>query len=253
MASPQRTVVSFFAQAVIVLLFLLISTAVIVSANGYYFNQNTFRFEETGVITLDVKNVPVTVRLDDVAKDYTREEIPLPYLLPGQYTVAIEKAGYFPWTKTFQLQAGEAVTNPWIVLFPSNTLSKIATPEQKAQLAEDTSSKADYTDMDVRGNELWVKPVVRTYPIAVPAEQFELIGRYSNPINQAIWYEGRNRIRSHIMFQLDREIHIIERDGSNDTLLATLGSDTSEPFTVTSDGKTLIYQDGDTVYQKAIQ
>jgi hypothetical protein len=235
------------------LLFILLSLFLIASANGYLFNSQTRQIEETGIINLTVRPIPVTVQLEDKKKLYNRSEISLSYLKSGRYSVEVSKPGYIPWARTFDITAGQVVVNPFITLFLADGTIKDATADQIEQLKRAETAPNVYNNLDIRGNEIWVKPIFRTYPFAVSADRFELVARLSGAINEAQWFEGRTRVDTHIVFQHKNEIRVIDRDGFNDIKLVTLSNDSPTTFTVDSAKKVLIYRDGEKVLQRELQ
>lgn len=252
-SSKRNLVLELFLRTILVLAFLTVSGIVIASANGYLFNPGSFSFEQTGIINLEVEPSLVDVSVNGKKKSYAKDYINLVYLLPGTYEVEVEKAGYFTWSKIFHLTGGEAVVNPWVTLFLSDSQGGPASSDQAAKLESDSAVKPVYPDLDVRGNELWVKPIIRTYPVAIAGDTHELIGRYSQPISRAIWYSGRSRLRTHIIFQIGDEIRVIDRDGSNDHVLTKLGQPANTVFTISDDGKYLIFRNGEIVMQRMLQ
>src|SRR6266542_1258806 len=151
MAVSRHSIVGFSTRFVIVLLFLISSTALIASANGYLFNPTTFEFEETGIAKYTVKPVPVTLEVNGKVKRYDRPDITVSHLLPGSYTVEIVKPGYHPWAKTFQLTQGQVVSNPFVVLFRDESMSKVATESQRlALLATAAQPVPTRGDLDIR-------------------------------------------------------------------------------------------------------
>jgi hypothetical protein len=253
MSKTQGLILELVIRTIIVLSFLTVSGIVIASANGYLFNPDSLSFEQTGIINIDVKPSLVEVSVNSKKNTYVKDNINLVNLVPGTYSLEITKVGYMPWSKTLELAAGEAAIFPWVTLFVIDEKRVPATLEQVTRFESQTVSDVEYPDLDVRGSELWVKPVIRTYPVTVTRDAHELIGRFSVPIEKALWFTGRSRLRTHIIFQINNEIHVIDRDGSNDHLLVRLEASGKANFIISDDSKTLLYKDGDTVYQRALQ
>lgn len=252
MISKRNLIFELFFRTVLVLGFLAVSGIVIASANGYLFNPGSLSFEQTGIINLEVEPPVVDVSVNGRKKSYAKDYINLVYLLPETYEIVVEKNGYFPWSKVYELTGGEAAINPWVSLFLTESHGLPATPDQIAKLTADTIEQPNYPDLDVRGHELWVKPIIRTYPVAITGDTHELIGRFSQPVMQAVWYSGRARLRTHIIFQVGDEIRVIDRDGSNDHVLVKLNQPTNAAFTTSDDGSYLIYRDGEIILQRRL-
>jgi PEGA domain-containing protein len=229
------------------LIFVTLSSFIIIGANGYKFNTHTRTFQHTGLIALTTKPEKVDASINGVVKK-RKSPIKFTYLLPGFYTVEVQKEGYLPWSKTVYVNSGEAVLNPFVTLF----LAEGKTEPAKASFVDVLSQRMQDppdSELDVRGSEIWVKPINRTYPFAVASNRFSLVSRYSVPIPRAIFLPSKK----HILFQRQNELHIIDRDGTNDIVIVTLKSADSTDFAVSNDSKYIIYKDGDVILQKRIQ
>lgn len=230
------------------LAFLATVVAIVSITSGYLFNWQTKQVVHTGLINLSPDQLPVYVSVNgQPPKLYKKKPITLPYLLPGYYTVTLTKDGYLVWTKSIQVNSGEVVVNPAIQLFLAETKAEPASSEEKELLAKVSVPKDD--ELDVRGNEIWAKPISRTYPFTVASDTFSLVGRFISPVLSAQWFPDR----TNILFQVGNEIRVIDRDGSNDNVLVVLTTEDPSVFTTTNNGKTLIYQDGDETLRKQIQ
>jgi hypothetical protein len=234
-------------RVVLVVLYLVSATLIIAYANGYVFDLSTQRLEHTGIINLTVKQMPVAVVVNGKKKLYKRTPINLSYLFPGDYTVEIQKDGYFTWSKVMHVPSGQVVINPFIKLFYTKSPP---TPASQNDIDFLTSrvKPAIVTDLDVRGNEIWVKPVIRTYPFIVTDDHFTLIGRFSEPVDDAVW----NPDKTHVVYQRGLDLHIMDRDGSNDHVLTSLNTAGPTTFAISNDGDRLIYKDGDSYFVRQI-
>ncbi len=248
MAQPKLRLARVVVRLTLTFLFLFCASVLIASANGYIFNEHTWQFEQTGLVNLTVKQEPVTVSLNGKKKIYQKSPVNLSYLVPGLYQVEIQKPGYITWHHSFQIQPGQVIVNPFIQLFlEDNTVIPAPSDHITALVHQpDFTSEAD---LDVRGNEIWAKSIERTYPFRVRGDEFSLISRFSSPVLGARWWEGK----THIIFQLDRELRIIDSDGTNDTVLAVLESNVPTEFTSIENGKILIYKNGDTYFERRLQ
>lgn len=245
---PLLPIIKLVPQSLYVLTFLILTSLIIIGANGYRFNFRTGTFQQTGIISITVKPEKVLVTLDDLPTEKDKSPVKLSYLLPGRHTVQIEKPGYITWAKTIQVGSGEAIVYPFVRLFLSDTKPVLATLAQETLLQARLDVPLD-PDIDIRGSEIWVKPISRTYPIKVASNEHALVSRYASPVGKVIWLPGK----THIIYQVDNEIRIMERDGANEIAIAKLSKSDITNFTVTNDGKYVIYQDDQTVWQKQIQ
>lgn len=234
-------------RTVIVVLFLTSATLVIAYANGYVFDLQTRRLEHTGIINLTVKQMPVTVVVNGKKKAYKRSPINLSYLFPGDYTVEVQKEGYFTWSKVMHVPSGQVIINPFIKLFYAQSAQADAT-EAEIEFLTSRVKPVLVTDLDVRGNEIWVKPIIRTYPFIVADDHFTLIGRFSEAIEVAVW----NPDKTHVFYQRGMQLHVMDRDGSNDHVLVDLKTAGPTEFAVSNDGQRLIYRDGEKYFIRYI-
>jgi len=99
-----------------VLVFLVISSAAVVWANGLRYNSATGTFEQTVLIAIDgdQQDVDVTLNGQLVASQ-------IPYrarnLLPDHYTVELSKKGFQTWRQSFWLSRGQVgvITDPTLI------------------------------------------------------------------------------------------------------------------------------------------
>lgn len=243
MSRPRIPVSTLIRRLVIVVLFLTSATLVIAYANGYLFDVETRRLEHTGIINLTVKQMPVTVLVNGTEKKYTRSPINLSYLFPGDYTVEVQKEGYFTWSRVMHVPTGQVVLNPFIKLFYAKSDQDPA-PLSDITYLNTREKPVLVTDLDVRDTEIWAKPIIRTYPFVIAADHFALIGRFSETIESAVW----NPDKTHVVYQRGLNLHIMDRDGSNDHVLVTLKTPGPANFAVSNDGQRLIYRDGDNYF-----
>lgn len=218
----------------------------IASANGYLFNVRTRTFESTGVIALTVEQRPVMVGLNGTRTLANGEITKFTNLFPGYYDLDVAKEGFSTWRKTVELKPGQALTYPSVRLFLAHP--KILSASQVERTALLLNQAPADTELDIRGHEIWVKPIISYYPIKNVSNDFALIARYSSGPTDVSWYPGK----SHIVMQINDEIRIIDRDGSNDTLLVDLVTSDPTQFIVTEDGGRLIYRDGEQFFTRPL-
>jgi hypothetical protein len=231
-----------------VIIFIGVVVVLIAGSNGYMFNWQAKTFELTGQISLSINQTPVTVTMNGHAVKVDDSPVQYTDLFPGYDTLSVSKSGYYTWSATPNVVAGQVDSYPFVTLFLANPSVKPATADEQADLVSDSQNPSTSTQIETRGDELWVKPIISNYPLLTFDNQFELIARYSQPILKAVIYPDR----AHIGLQLGNEIHIIDYDGSNDTVVATLSSDSPTNFMFTDGGKTLVYQDGTAIYHRPL-
>ncbi len=249
MISPPRPrILVLLSHLVYTLVFLLLSSLIIVGANGYRYNYRTNSFVQTGIISLDVEPTKVTAKLDGVAAKKERTPVKFSYVLPGSHVVEVSKSGYMSWARTLYVNSNEAVIFPFVILFLENGNIQPAT-ESQITLVQSRAEAAPDDDYDIRGNEIWVKPIQRTYPFSVASNEHQLVSRFAGTVHKAVWLPGK----THLIFQVENEIRVMDRDGGNEVVLVTLQAADPTLFTVTNDGKTLVYKDDESYYQRQIQ
>lgn len=225
--------------------FIVAVVVVVVSASGYRFNLQTFKFSHTGLIAVNYTPQDAKVTLNGQPVTSSSGATTIDYLLPGRYTVDISKPGYNNWEETFFVEAEKAYINTSIILYRTDA-PIAATADQVTTFSALGANNSD--SIDIRGNEIWVKPAIRTSPILVTQSNLALIARYSQPAVSPFWTDDK----MHIVFQLGNSIHVIDRDGSNDVTLATLDSADPVKMAIINNSQTLIYQVGETYFQRAL-
>jgi hypothetical protein len=106
MTSKKHRVQSFLITFFGTIIFLVVSTYVLLWANGVKFDPETKTFEKTVVVAVDAKITNVEIFLND-KKIATQAPIQKRGLAPGRYDLKITREGFHPYHKTFVLQGGE--------------------------------------------------------------------------------------------------------------------------------------------------
>lgn len=95
------------------------SAAVLLFAAGYRYNFAKRKLEKTGLIRVDSVPHDATILLNG-KRTLNRTPARLTWLLPGEYTVRLEREGYLPWEKRLQVQSGAVTFTEEIKLFRSD-------------------------------------------------------------------------------------------------------------------------------------
>lgn len=247
-SSRRKHPIRWLYRLISAVLFSLLATILVASANGYQFNFESRTFQSTGVIAVTVQQAPVSIALNDKKFVVTDKVSKFANLFPGYYSIKIEKDGYYPWVKNQYLIAGQATSYPFVRLFLADPTPLPATESEMLSFVVATSREVEHDDLDIRGNEVWVKPVTATYPIRTVSDQYVLVARYSQSLGTVIWYPGK----TNIVMQIDDQIRVIDRDGSNDSVIANLSSSDPSLFYITDDGRYLFYQDNGEIYRRQL-
>lgn len=96
--------------------FLVTAPIVLLVTSGYRYNWKRQRIQKTGLIQIETAPQDAHVRLDGVLQKKTTPAT-LTRLLPQDYRVTVEKAGYLPWEKTLEVRSGETAFATGIVLY----------------------------------------------------------------------------------------------------------------------------------------
>lgn len=204
----------------------------ILEAYGFRINFKTLKFQQTGIISLNGEPKTVNLTMNNVKKNVNLP-VRMTKLLPGYFEIILQKDGYVPWIKMEKLEAGQAINENEILLFlDAPKVTKL--PENKAQNERiEKTFKEGNPNLIIKENEIWLNK--------------KLVTRFSQPIIGAMIM----RDFEHIIFQIGKEIRVIESDGSNNTKLIDLPSANPASFTVV--GPKLVYVIDDVLYEAEIR
>src|SRR3989344_6241522 len=87
---------------ILIAVFAVIAPVVLLLALGYRINFAERRLVATGTLFIKTEPRDANVYLNDLLSE-TRTPVTFRLLLPGEYTVRIEKPGYQPWSKRFTI------------------------------------------------------------------------------------------------------------------------------------------------------
>ena len=121
MTKNTRTLLFVF----LLLLFAIVSPAIVFYARGWRFDFRTNHFTQTGALYFKVfpRNVTAYINNNLIKKtDFLFGTILIDNLLPNQYQAKIEKDGYFSWEKKLEVKEEQVTDAKNIVLFPQNPL-----------------------------------------------------------------------------------------------------------------------------------
>ena len=211
-------------------LFLLLSASLGLVAAGYQFDWSSRRLQKTGLLYLagEPRTATVTINGERVAD---RLPLRLPTVFPGEYDVVIEKDGYIPWRKTFSIAPGQARAQFSIKLFLREPeVSTVTDPELIQHVKENTDPSPLIVGRELRYNS-------------------HLVTRVSGTLLDATLSNDR----AHIFFQIDREIRVIELDGTNERLLFTLEAARPAQLIPVEDDRELLLLDGGVVKRLRIR
>ena len=221
----------FMRLPVLFILIAVVGTYLILVANGYIFNLQARKIEQTGMIYLksDPKNVDVYLNGELKA---TKTPAKLPELLKGRYEVAIKKEGYHEWFKFYLVEKGYVNADDDIILFFENP-EIISATEEEMKNFENYPQKLQQTNIEIKNeNEIWLKSLNAN-------EEDVLVTRLSDIIKNAVYYSDKK----HIIYQVKNEIRAVDLDGTNNINLLNLESDARSDFMVDENGQYLFFTD----------
>lgn len=208
------------------LIVLAISLCVIFYAEGYRFDISHLSVVKTGVLYLEFDPHDVTVVWNGQKKTVSSSFVE--NITPGLYDVSIAKADYTPWRIQQRVLSGSVNDFSKIILFRSDiTVSTLSDPKKIAMLNAPS---------DVLASNAPDQLLFSAHEIRIGSQ---LVTRFAEPVQNAIWYPDL----SHIVYQQGKEIRVIELDGQNDTLLATLSTDKPTIFAIGNRGAELYFVD----------
>lgn len=205
---PIKFIVLWF---FLVVSFVLLASLILLEANGYRINRQTWRLEKTALIILD--GTPDQVELSYNGKTANVNlPVRISKLVPGQYDLVLNVNGRGEWSKNLQLAGGEAKKIQNIILFIDQPQATPLGSEQSVLDNITQSYKNQSSNLVIKNNEIWYLD--------------RLVTRFGDPILGAVLARDKN----HIIYQMDQEIRVMELDGSNNNLLAQLQQNTPTVF-----------------------
>ena len=219
-----------FGQLAVGTLITVLALSVLFYAQGNRFDFKTFQTIKTGQISIEYLPRDSQIYINDkrveVAKSFAKN------LSPGWYLFKVAKEGYTPWQVNLNIASRSVNIYKNVMLFKSSPQIEVLTDQRKISTlsgpSDQLASRGDKNGLFANGFEIWLDQ--------------KIVARFSTQINQVVWYSDR----AHILYQQGKEIRVIEKNGMNDTLLATLSKETPTRFAVSSDGVELYFLDDNT-------
>lgn len=103
---------------IFVAIFLLSTPPTILYAIGYSFDWQNHILVKTGAIYLKSTPANAVISINGESRYITPQLVP--HLLPGDYSVIVQKTGFYPWEKKLNVQAGLVTEARNIFLFPTD-------------------------------------------------------------------------------------------------------------------------------------
>ncbi|MDO8577470.1 MAG: PEGA domain-containing protein [Candidatus Wildermuthbacteria bacterium] len=145
----------FFAAAI---LFLFTTPVVVLYSQGWRIDFDHKTVTHTGGLYVRVTPPRASIFLNDsFAKktDFFFDSALITNLLPGEYSLRVEKEGYIPWKKTLSVQSSQVTEAKEVILFPENVeFQTLFSNVRKASLSPDSSLFAFQKKLDEKTWEL---------------------------------------------------------------------------------------------------
>lgn len=218
-------------QFLVTLLIVTIALVLIFYAMGYRVNFKNHSITKIGVLSLAFVDHPDSITID--GEEHKNGNNFYISLSPGYYQVTAEKDGCYDWHSEYYIESG-VVDKQENIIFVKKDIEIEETFDQgiinKINSPNTVLVTEDKRDLKYNDYEIWLGP--------------DLITRYSEPLHNVKWFPGNN----YIAFQMDDEIHLIDKYGKNDTTLVELENSSVTKYAFKSNGRELYYRDGSEYY-----
>lgn len=132
--------------------FCIITPLVILYANGYQLSLNSKALVKTGMLIVDSfpQNAVITLngksQTDFVSQILSPDKnittpAKIKNLIPGEYTVGFDLAGYWPWKKKLPIKPGESTYAEDVILFKKSSANLLSAGEKNLLLLSPDSGK----------------------------------------------------------------------------------------------------------------
>jgi len=217
--------------------FAILTTVLLLEAYGYHFNWKKFKLVKTGMIILESSPRDVTMNFEGLKKEITTP-YSLPKLLPGNYGVEISREGYATWSRNFIVEVGRSSEARKIVLYLREPkITDITDKNTKEKIIDQAKSQTG--TLRIKDSEIWLN------------EKF--LTRFSQPVLSAILTSDD----SHVVFQIGKDIKVMDVDGSNIINLIELENAQKSDFALITTNfiieDKLIYTDGNKIFEAKIR
>lgn len=147
----SRRVVYF----VFIIIFLVITPLIILYTAGYRYNFQKHKLQKTGILIL--KSNPEGAR---IYLNGERQRIDTPArladLIPEDYSIKIEKDGFYPWQKTLPVKSRLTTFAENITLFKKNLPTELLVGDVSGMRLSPDKGKIAYLILNEKSKELWL-------------------------------------------------------------------------------------------------
>lgn len=162
------------------LIFLIAAPILILYAAGYRYNFKKTKFQKTGAIFAETEPKGADIFIEN-EKKLAKTANQIGKLLPGEYSVRLEKDGYFPWQKKLTVEPEKVVFIKKLILLKNSQVPALLL--EKPILASLNSPDNQNSMAVILNNgqqELWLTALTRQQNLALALEYqtdktFELV------------------------------------------------------------------------------
>jgi hypothetical protein len=104
-----------------ILLFLIVAPTIIFWALGYRLDLKNKTISQTGFLAFQTNQSSFNIWIGDKKYASSKDEIIIKNLLPKNYSVKIEKEGYYPWQENMSVEPQKITRQENIILFPKKS------------------------------------------------------------------------------------------------------------------------------------
>ncbi|MFA6272535.1 MAG: PEGA domain-containing protein [Patescibacteria group bacterium] len=109
----------------LVFVFIIVAPLLILYATGFRYDFNEYKVIKTGVLAVDSDPRNAQIEINGEATGSKTPKV-IKNLFPGEYSVSIEKLGYFPWEKTLPVFANQSTTTERVGLLKTDSPTLVA-------------------------------------------------------------------------------------------------------------------------------
>lgn len=227
----KKQISFIFLWIFLIVSFSMLAIFVLYEANGYRLNRNNWHLELTGLIALDGQPKQADISLNG---ELVSNNLPfkLQKVFPGAYLISVTHDNYFTWKKIVKITGGQAYENKKVYLYYAKPEIKETTRTIKASDIKN-DAKNQGSDLTISNNEIWYKE--------------KLLTRFNEKMSGVILTDDR----AHIIFQVNKEIRVMDLDGSNNTKLFDLLNSDPHDFALYSDK--ILFVEGEKIKEAKIR
>jgi hypothetical protein len=140
---------------IFIIIFLVVTPAIILYAAGYRYNFQKHRLQKTGILILKSRPEGARIYLSgDLQKSNTPAH--LANLVPEDYLIKIEKEGFYPWQKTLPVRSRTTTFAENVTLFKKNLPTDLTDGDIPLSVLSPDREKIVYLLENETNKEVWL-------------------------------------------------------------------------------------------------